>query len=46
MEEFPGNSMESSHSAHAIGLNEFSVLAVSPVPVASVAIIDRVASFL
>jgi hypothetical protein len=27
-------------------MNEFSVLAVSPVPVASVAVIDRVASFL
>ena len=46
MEEFPENSMESSHSAHANGMNEFSVLAVSPVPVVSVAVIDRVASFL
>ena len=46
MDEAPENGKESSHSAHANGMNEFSILAVSPVPVASVAVIGRVASFL
>ena len=46
MEKAPENGKESSYSAYANGMNEFSVLAASPVPVASIAVIDRVASFL